>query len=277
MDELCAQRQSRQSLRPVMQHPRVAAGHIGRTVQAVMISVEEIRQSVVDLVHSSPDGDVVGPTRADLLTLHPLLEQILKRHGRLLAGAGFVAAPELLQDAARWLEWRTGAEDKYFRLDVALDADQLDYYDYVKAEWFRIPRDGAPSAIVGPYVDLGGTNAYIVTLTVPVLVRGTFVGVVGADLLVDRIEGIVLRMTRTIGLGCPAAVVVNQEGRVLASSVPRQAPGTLLRELDLTVPDGDWAGPGLRAYECEGLPWKLVVLTCADPPACPLPCATPVG
>lgn len=276
MDELRERRLAKQNLLSDLKYPRVLTENISRTVQGVMASVEEIRQAIIDLV-DSPDhnGNPIRPSRADLETLHPLLEQILKRHGRLLAGAGFVSDPEFLQDAAAWLEWRTGRDGNYSSLDVTLDAKKLDNYDYLRAEWFQTPRDGAPSAIVGPYVDLGGTNAYVVTLTVPVLVHGTFAGVVGADLLVDQIEGIVRNTTRTIGFECPTAVVVTQEGRVLASNIPRQSPGTLLRELNFTAGDNENSESRLRAYECQGIPWKLVVVTCENPTACPLPCVTP--
>jgi len=258
MDELQGRRLAKQASTSLLDRPRAAAQHIGQTVQAVLDSVEEIRQAITGLVVSALENEGLKPTRSDLEKLHPLFEQILERHGKLLVGVGFVAAPGLLQDAEEWLEWRMGARGGYSRLEVALDATALSNYDYVHAAWFEAPKAGSACSVVGPYVDFGGTNAYVVTLTVPVHVHGDFIGVAGADLLVDQVESLLRKLTHTVGL---AASIVTDDGRVLASGIPRQAPGTRLRDLNLTVSDGDWAGPGLLAFRCEGLPWKLVVLT----------------
>lgn len=240
--------------------PRAAARHIGEAIRSIEASAQQVRRAVLEL---GDDCDQAGgPSCADLETLQPLLEEVLESHRGLLAGVGFVAAPGALRDAEHWMEWRVGRPGTYTRLEVSLDATTLTHYDYVHAAWFERPRAGDPLSLIGPYVDLGGVNQYIVTLTIPVNRNDQFLGVAGADILVDRVEGVLRRLTRAMGRG---AIVLTDEARILASSVPRQHPGALVNGVDLSVADGEVAAPGLLAYHCGSLPWTLLV---ADPTLC---------
>jgi hypothetical protein len=273
MDELTERRSRKQAARLDRDALNEVAEYVGSTVGDVLVSVRGLGQAVERLVEEI-DGGRDAATRADVETLHPLIENLIERHTGLLVGAGFVADPDFLNDVAHWLDWRLLKEDGYGTMEVTLDANDVANYDYINTEWFRIPKQGAPSAIIGPYVDLGGTNAYVVTITVPVRVDGDFLGVVGADISVDRIEGVLRRLTRKVGL---AAMVVTGEGRVIASSVPRQCPGTLLRNLKLNDREGVKSAKGLAVYECRDLPWRLVVLGCEDPGDCALECGACSG
>lgn len=241
--------------------PASAAGHIGEAISAIEASVHEIRTAVLQLVEEC--GDQEGhPNCGDLETLQPLLERLLESHRGLVAGAGFVAEPGVLCDAQQWLEWRMGRRGAFSRLEVTLDSTALSHYDYLHAAWFERPRSGAALTLTGPYVDLGGVNQYIVTLTIPITRGDRFLGVAGADVLVDRVEGVLRQLTRAMGRG---AIVLTEEGRILASSVPRQHPGALVRGVDLSVGSGQVAAPGLLAYRCGSLPWTLLV---AEPTLC---------
>ena len=268
MDELVQQRRKHDALRTEQRRFREVADSIGTTVCEVIGSASEIAAAVERLV-----GDVEGgphrTVKADLETLNPFIESLIEKHGELLVGAGFVADPEFLEDAAHWMDWRLAGDNEFRQLEVSLDANDISNYDYIHAEWFESPKRGADAAIVGPYVDFGGTNAYVVTITVPVRLDDVFLGVAGADLSVDRVEAILRRMTRRLGL---AAMVITAEGRVVASSIPRQYPGTLLRNLDSRRRGGGHADPAMRIFDCPGLPWRLVVLSCDDPSACELGC-----
>lgn len=268
VDDLGKHRRRREALRTDQRQFRDVADSIGTTVCEVIASASEIAEAVKRLV-GEVDGGPHRTVKADLETLNPFIESLIEKHGELLVGAGFVADPEFLEDAAHWMDWRLAGDNEFRQLEVSLDANDISNYDYINAEWFESPKQGADSAIVGPYVDFGGTNAYVVTITVPVRVDDVFLGVAGADLSVDRVEAVLRRMTRRLGL---VAVVITPEGRVVASSIPRQYPGTLLRNLDSRRRVSRPADPAMRIFDCPGLPWRLVVLGCTDPGACELGC-----
>ena len=75
---------------------------------------------------------------------------------------------------------------------------------------------------MGPYVDLHGTDLYVLTFARPLVVDGTFVGVVGADMPMSGFEQ--LAMAALKQPGCDA-VAITGEGRVLATNTPVWAVG----------------------------------------------------
>jgi DNA-binding FadR family transcriptional regulator len=160
--------------------------------------------------------DARGPLRReDLEALRPTILALL---GGIVTGAGIVAAPGLLSDAPRWLEWWwTGARGVPEALRVNLDPAAPDFYDYTRADWYttREPR------ISGPYVDYACTNEYALTLAVPLTGRG----VAAADVLVSTLERTVV--PALAALGRPVALT-NAHGRVIASSSASVRPGTRL-------------------------------------------------
>ncbi|RCG33035.1 hypothetical protein DQ384_00870 [Sphaerisporangium album] len=182
------------------------------------------------------------PVRADLAALRPLLSGHL---GALIAGIGFIAAPALLADAPWYLEWwqdRPGGAPVQLLRD--LDPASSAFYDYTHWDWFAGPRSGAERTVCGPYVDYLCTDEYGLTLAVPVLVNGAFVGVAAADVLVRSLEGTLAPVLR--GIGAPA-LLVNASGRVVASTTARWPAGSVYR-----------GEAGFRAYPCGDLPLRLV-------------------
>lgn len=98
--------------------------------------------------------------------------------------------------------------------------------------------------MVGPYVDYGGTDTYVLTFTAPAQVDGRFLGVVGADVRAARFEALLLGVLAA----CPTQVtLVNAEGRVVAANSPRLPAGALLPEYEAQaravaarLPDPPW-------------------------------------
>src|SRR3712207_5886241 len=101
----------------------------------------------------------------------------------------------------------------------------LDFYDYPATEWFDVPRRIRRRHVVGPYVDVHGTGRYLLTLTSPLLDDGDFLGVVGADVPVNRFEN---HLLRALDPGVDPVLVLNGEGRVVLSTSPRWLVGDLL-------------------------------------------------
>jgi DNA-binding FadR family transcriptional regulator len=172
----------------------------------------------------------------DLAALRPEIFAILDTHAVLAKGAGVITAPDVLTEAALWVEWwwTTSASGAPERLRVNLDPAAPDFYDYTTAAWYADVRDsGAPQA-VGPYVDHFCTGDYTITLSVPVTASGRFVGVAAADVLVSSLERQVTPVLRDSAL-------TSADGRVIASADPHRPPGTLSFAATLTpAPLAGW-------------------------------------
>lgn len=132
-------------------------------------------------------------------------------------------------------------------LDVALDPDSLEFYDYARAAWFQGPRETGRRHVVGPYVDFGGTDRYMLTLTLSVRSDGLFLGVVGADVPAALLE---TRLLPALAALDDDAALLNAEQRVIVSN--SNSAGSLSGSLLTAV-----AAPG-TLHPVPGLPWRLV-------------------
>ena len=155
---------------------------------------------------------------------------VLPNLGKLdevIHGLGFMAEIGAVTDARYWIAWWQRTTDGTFERDYShqLDPARDDFYDYGSKPYLTSPRDtGKPSAM-GPYIDYGGVDDYLVTVSVPVANRGGFVGIMAADLRVASVEGAVSPwLARADG----ACVLLNSESRVLLSNSVRCNVGDVL-------------------------------------------------
>lgn len=170
--------------------------------------------------------------RADLDALRDLLLGTLAELGHLICGTGVIVAPQVVP-RLEWY-WRSDPASAPRRLTVELDPASPSFYDYERAEWFTVPRTTGERWMTGPYVDFGGTDQHIVTLSLPLRARsGTFLGVVAADVRVSAFEPLLLGGLRS--LGRPAAlvdadrrVIVASDPRLLAGGAPRGEPAQVV-------------------------------------------------
>lgn len=174
-------------------------------------------------------------------TIEPLVRSMLTREE--IVGTGFVASPDALSDQHLYLAWWQG-ENQQLLAESAAPADG-DPLDYTRHEWFRTPLRTGRRHITGPYVDFVCTDEYVVTSTVPVVVEGTMVGVVGADMLVETLEIMLLPHLRQAG---NRTTLVNYIGRAVASADPHTATGTLVDLASVS-----------ETFPCRNLPLSVVV------------------
>jgi hypothetical protein len=230
-------------------------------LDAVFDSLREIGEAVVRVHRGACEADR-PTTRADLISLRPLIRGQLRRLDTLVAGIGVLARPGLLPDAPMFVEWWCAGPTEPFLLRVSLDPEHPVFSDYDTFEWFQGPWKGGSTRIVGPWVDYTGTSEHVITLSVPIFDQfGEFLGVVGADVLARQIEEITLGPLRSIP---DDAALVNAEGRVIASNTPRLLVGSLLEEADArwaAETAGDWTlrDDGVAASRHAGLSWSVVV------------------
>jgi hypothetical protein len=187
-----------------------AAAVIEGVVERVFRSVAEVRDDLV-AGYRAAGGRMCD---ADVTAVREPLRARLTREREVAVGMGVIVAPGLLVDRPLRMEWWQ-AEGL---LEVDLNPASVGFYDYAAAEWFTVPRQTGRRHVVGPYVDVHGTDRYLLTLTLPVLADDTFVGVAGADVPVARFETLVLR---ELGDLAADVVVVNTEDRVVLSTSPR--------------------------------------------------------
>ena len=214
--------------------------------------------------------EVNPPTRSTLDALvESLVEPALSQQGATIIGAGFVATPGYLPDAYWHLAWwlgeqntlglEPGATAPTRRLETVTDPTSDHFRDYTNLEWWRVPeRTGSPH-ITGPYVDYLCTDDYTLTVTMPVYSSAALIGMVGVDSYVKNIESLLL--PHLYGIGC-AATVVNASGRVVASSDPHRAPGSILRIAGLSEQLHSWSASRNGELLHSPLPGGEFVLEC---------------
>ncbi|TXK19489.1 cache domain-containing protein [Homoserinibacter sp. GY 40078] len=198
-------------------------------------SIIEGLYATVDVWRAELAGHLAAPEQLSAARIDPLVEAFAVpavTDDPLITGAGFVAAPGLLEDAHWHLAWWLGSPGSGVRRLATVDDETSDQFrDYTALEWWRVPFRTGARHLTGPYVDYLCTDDYTVTLTVPIVADGEFLGVVGCDALVERIESRLLPALSA--LDAPAAIV-NAAGRIVTATDARREPGAILRLAGLT-------------------------------------------
>lgn len=198
-------------------------------VRAAVAGIAEQAFGLAEQIAETVAGTLAqrrAPRRTDLGAVETLLVPALGNLRQPVQGAGFVAAPGILQDAEWWLEWfaRDG-DGRPQRLVTHSEPQAIGFYEYEHLPWFVVPRETGRRHVTGPYVDYLCTEEYTLTFTVPVVVGGLFCGVGGADIAVKSAEQALLPSLRASEQ--PIAVV-NSYGRILSSNRGRHLCGDLL-------------------------------------------------
>ena len=194
------------------------------------------------------------PNAKDLALLRPAIDRQLLATGAFGCGGGVILEPGSLSDQHMHLEWWYLADaGKTLPLRPNFDRRRENFYDYTAAPWFSRPRDSGTSSVEGPYVDLYGTNMYVLTFTMPIFVQGRFIGVAGLDLSLHNVERMLVRSLMRLE---HEAVLVSADGRVIASNTANWMVGDLAQALLNTLPVD---GVRLALAESEA-GWSLVRL-----------------
>ncbi|MBF4634959.1 GntR family transcriptional regulator [Agreia pratensis] len=192
--------------------------------------------TLASLAHPITKAALDGSVRA-------LAEAELADGAQLVIGAGFVATPGFVADAAWHLAWwvRQAGDPLVQRLPprqlaVVEDPESEFFRDYTRLEWWRGVASGEASHITGPYVDYLCTDEFILTLTMPVFdTSGAQPGVAGVDVTVSALEA---RFLAAFGRLGERVTLVNAQSRVVLSTDPTIAAGTLLAEGGERLPCG---------------------------------------
>lgn len=107
-----------------------------------------------------------------------------------------------------------------------MDPRRDDFYDYETREFIAHPRKTLRPWATGPYVDHGGVDDYLVTVSVPIIQGSRFLGVAAADLLVANLERTFAPWLARAKHPC---LVLNAEDRVIVSNAPTHNVGDVAR------------------------------------------------
>lgn len=228
---------------------------VDRAQAAVSTLVEEIFAALDRIAAETTalwdrlEGDGVPPRAADLDGLRDVVTAELHRLGPMFNGAGVVVDDDVLADRHRHLEWwhPDPAGGSPHKLQLDLNPQSENFYDYPTMEWFTEPRDHDRRGLYGPYLDYTGVNLYVCTFSVPARSRtGRFLGVAGADVPAAAIDDALMPTFRAGGR--PLALI-NAEGRVIVANDPDHVTGSRLRGSAAT-----------RSRAIPGTPWALVAV-----------------
>ena len=204
-----------------------AAADIAGALERFSAAVFEPLRVMADAVAAAiPVGR--RPVLAEFAAVRPLAVAQLQRADGLVTGSGLIADPALIADAPWHLAWWTaGVDGRVDPLRVVSDPAQDGFRDYTVLEWWVVPLRTGGRHITGPYVDYLCTDASTLTFTVPVhRPDGSMAAVVGSDVYASRAERLLLPVLRA---GGHPATVVNTAGRVVVSTCPGHATGSLVR------------------------------------------------
>lgn len=143
-------------------------------------------------------------------------------------GLGVIAEVGVVPGHTYWLDWwhRTQAGNLERDTRHVMDPHRDDFYDYESREFIAHPRKYLVPWATGPYVDYGGVDDYLVTVSVPIIREGSFLGVAAADLLVADLERTFAPWLADAKGPC---LLLNAEERVIVSNTVTHNVGDVVR------------------------------------------------
>lgn len=234
-----------------------AASLIAERLDSIFADLYTVSPHLKNIVEKASDN---GPYRQDLEKLHPILHRVIIRHREIIDGAGIAFGEDVLADAPSWLDWwRVDPEGGLQFAAHIFNPKSVRYYDYTAMTWFQEPATSGQALAVGPYIDSGGTDMNIVTLGVPITIAEGSPSVVAADISLSALGSIFLR---TVVASEKEILLVNNNGRVIASNTAHHVPGTLLLPLS-PEPFQDMFDQLVPVHSTEEgrIPWYLGVIT----------------
>lgn len=191
-------------------------------------------------------------TSNDVESLNSRVEDLVTDYAPII-GAGFIAGPGIVEGADRYMLWLQRRNGAIRRLRLNFDISDLDAYDYVGMDWYIRACDRLQPSMTGPYLDYSGSDALVLTASIPVVVGDRIIGVVAVDLMAQAVEEL---MTTHLCRMRGEVVVVNQERAVISTNSVRWMPGERLPAMPSDDPDGF-----VRVTEIDQwTQWQLAVL-----------------
>ena len=184
-------------------------------------------------------GDMPFPEARARLALAVL--QHVDSFPPIVKGIGVNAEVGALPSQPYWIQWWLRTEDGPVEDNHhVMDTSHEDFYDYQFMEYMVRPRESGQPWAHGPYVDYGGVDDYILTISAPALVDGEFRGISLVDVLVADLESWLAPWL----VGPDECVLLNGDNRVIVSNSVTHGVGEVLGDTvadkAVTFPEFGW-------------------------------------
>lgn len=221
-----------------------------RNVEVAVASVEgfivQVRAAATDAIRRIEQAVLarLGPGStgkpADLIDIYGVAQHTLLDSVPLMYGMGFVSDPAFFGGISNTWCYTPSGPDSPRRLEV-----DPDFYDFATAAWWPLGHVDDDLIHTSPaYLDASGINENIITFSKRVISEGRVAGVVGADILISRLQEGLSPHLRALP---PGSCVVDQSGAVIATNTAQF--------LGATYPSAASAEGTQRALAC--VPWEL--------------------
>lgn len=196
---------------------------IESTIASVFENIQRVANEFERLWNKKVALSRAPPASVDFKLLRVTADHLLIDDNRWMLGTGIVLEPGVLSDCDMYCEWRhLVGEGRPAQIDLNFNHGSDSYYNYREMPWFTQPRDSNSPTIIGPYIDLYGQDAYIMTFTIPLKINGDFLGIAGADVDLARLEQALLPSLLALD---HQAILINEAGKVVASNTSAWLPG----------------------------------------------------
>lgn len=199
-------------------------------------ALRQLAEHVVDRL--AEIGREIGPLLAVAETPAKLrarvAQSVLSRLDGLettVHGIGVVAQTYVVPEFPYWMDWWQRASDGSFAHDQrhVLNPGREDFYDYSGKEYFTRPHETGLPWAMGPYVDYGGVDDYLITVAVPLFDGPRFLGVAATDLRVAELENY---FAPWLAQARGAFMLLNSESRVILSNSVEHNVGDVVRSTE---------------------------------------------
>ncbi|UVJ42315.1 cache domain-containing protein [Pseudomonas sp. LS1212] len=205
-------------------------------------------------VWNALDAEGRKPTSKDLAFLQATIEERLSQDDNYIHGTGVVLEPGELADQELFIEWfYRPSSGKIAPMMLNFNRQSESFYNYQGMPWFTRPKLTGEASVEGPFVDLYGTELYILAFSVPIFAGGHFVGVAAADIALHEFDQL---LTRCLLRMKNEAFIINGEGRIVAANSANWFVGNMASR-PIT-----YKGAAAKVHKLEPLSieWSLVEL-----------------
>jgi len=266
------------------------AGLLRSEFDSALITARTMAHSFAMVVSSSAEGGV--PAESRRRHINEILLNVLKQN-ELFNGTYTAWEPNALDgnDEAFRNRRETGTDSTgrfipYWNRDqsgkiamqslVEYDSHDLHPNGVMKGGWYIGPQTNGRESVLDPlpYI-VQGRQVYLATLSVPIVVKGKFLGVAGADFNLEFVQKLALDVNRSLFGGKNRVVILSNMGLIVADSARPELIGQSYAaqsqtwQTDLTTiqsgrNNSDWQGDTLRTFAAIRLgrtekPWSVLI------------------